>query len=217
MIKAVIFDMDGLIFDSENLFMQYLSKEMEKYEYKLTREIYVTMLGWNLNLVKDFMKKTYGEDYPFEEISAAARRDMHDRAHSEGLPVKKGIRELLEYLKEHKIKTAVASSTYTNFVTDYIKSAGLYPFFDVIVGGDMAERSKPEPDIFLKACELLSEKAEDCIVIEDSETGVTAALNGNIRAICIPDMKAPSNEVSKKLFALAKDGFEVKEIIDGQI
>lgn len=209
--------MDGLIFDTENLFMEILGIEMAKKGYKLTRENYIKLLGLNVPAVEKGMKEMYGEDYPFKEISQLSREALGKKAREEGLPIKKGIRELLEFLKERDIKTAVASSSPTVFVSEYLKCSGIYDLFDVVMGGDKVIKSKPEPDIFLKACELLDGDIKTSLVLEDSENGIKAALNGGIRVICIPDMKHPCEELCDKLFALAKDGFEVKDIINGQI
>jgi beta-phosphoglucomutase-like phosphatase (HAD superfamily) len=107
------------------------------------------------------------------------------------LAVKPGVRELLEYLKSSSFRTAVASSTYTHIVEKELSDAGILPFFDRIVGGDQVSRSKPNPDIFLRAAEVLDTAPEACLVIEDSYNGIRAAKAAGMRAIMVPDLLQP--------------------------
>ncbi len=198
MIKKVIFDMDGLIFDSERLFMECLKEEMALYGYLLTEDIYVNTLGLARNDCREYMKAVFGSNYPFDEISDAARKRIAALA-QKGLPVKRGIEELLKFLKSRKITCTVASSTETGFIRLYLESAGLLQYFSELVGGETVEKSKPEPDIFLKALGNC-EKAE-AVIFEDSENGVIAAQRAGIDVICIPDMKRPSDSVLDNVMA----------------
>ena len=192
--KLVIFDMDGLIFDSERLFMRELKKVMKDYGYELTEEIYIRLLGLNSDLLKEEMLGIYGEDYPIAEISIKARENVTVCARNGDLTVKEGIRELLEFLENENIPCTVASSTGIRYVKEYLQIAGLDGYFSDITGGESVKRSKPEPDIFLKACEKFGVKPKDALVLEDSENGIRAAHAAGIRVVCIPDMKYPSRE-----------------------
>lgn len=212
MLKLAIFDMDGLIFNTERLFMDELDTAMAKHGYKLTLDVYLELLGVNEQSCKDRMKKIYGEDYPFHEISDEARMKLNKKA-IKGLPVKDGIRELLAELKKSGIKTAVASSTPAEYVKMYLKTSNLDEMFDTVIGGDMVSRSKPAPDIFLLACEKAGALSSEAVVFEDSENGIKAAYNGNIDVICIPDMKQHGNEIRSLCCAYVKDGFEAIEYL----
>lgn len=213
MLKLAVFDMDGLIFDTERLFMDILRPVMQKDGYSLSEENYVSILGLAHEACRKRMTDMYGEDYPYERHNDIVRLEISKIAEKGELPIKKGIRALLEFLKESNVKCAVASSTDSVFVKKYIESAGLGDFFDVIIGGDMAKNSKPAPDIFLKACEICGIAPDSAVVFEDSDNGIRAALNGNIRVICIPDMKQPEKSLKDKLFALCKDGFEARDLL----
>ncbi len=193
--KAVLFDMDGLIFDTERLFMEQLAVVMREYGYRLTREIYCNTLGMGGRLLRDYMCGQFGENYPFEEISEITVKRVEAVADTVGFMVKPGICELLGYLMEKKIFCAVASSTHTDRVERYLEQAGLLGYFSAVIGGEMVERSKPFPDIFLLACERAESEPGDCIVLEDSENGVRAAHQAGCKVICVPDLKPPSEEI----------------------
>jgi HAD superfamily hydrolase (TIGR01509 family) len=210
MLKKAIFDMDGLIFDSERLFMSKLKEAMAEDGYILTEEIYSNTLGLGASFVEKYMHSVYGEDYPCYEMGQRARAKMAEDIKN-GIPVKKGIVDLLEYFKTRNVKCVVASSTETKFVKEYLENAGLIKYFSELIGGEAVINSKPAPDIFLKA--LGDEKKENAVVLEDSENGVKAAINAGIPVICIPDMKRPSEDVLRKTLACVKDADAVINVI----
>lgn len=194
--KVFIFDMDGLIFDTERLFMEQLAIVMREYGYELTREIYMETLGMGGVLLEEKMQSHYGSDYPFYEISKKADNRVQAVAETVGLYMKPQIREVLQYLKEEGVPCAVASSTRSAMVELYLKKAGIYNYFREIIGGEMAEKSKPKPDIFLLACEKMEMRPEECMVLEDSENGIRAANAAGCEVICVPDLKMPCEEVA---------------------
>lgn len=200
--KAVIFDMDGLIFDSERVFMEQLAVVMEERGYKLTRDIYTQTLGLGGSKLEEVMYGYYGKEYPFKECGHIAQDRVATIASTVGICVKPQIRELLKELKTDGIMCAVASSTKTEFVKIYLENAGLDCYFDVIIGGEMVKRSKPEPDIFILACEKLNVLPNEAVVLEDSDNGVAAAYAAGIPAICVPDLREPSENTVRIAAAL---------------
>lgn len=210
--KLVIFDMDGLIFDTENLFMRELGKVMMEYGYNLTRENYIQCLGLAADMVKERMKSFYGADYPCDEINSKTRIRMGEISKLDGLPVKRGIRELLKFLNDRGIICNVASSTSSEFVKEYLCAAGLDKYFHDIIGGEMVKNSKPSPDIFIKA--LGGEKPHNALVLEDSENGIRASYAAGIPVICIPDMVYPCNECKNLTAAVVNSAFDVIDIIE---
>ncbi len=210
-IEKVIFDMDGLIFDSERLFMRELGAVMKEYGYTLTEENYKKMLGFTKDALYSMAKDMYGEDYPHYEISAKARERVDKIALANGMPIKDGIQELLNFLNKKNIPCVVASSTHREYVELYLKTSGIAEFFSEIIGGDMAERSKPEPDIFLVA--LGDTPPQKALVLEDSRNGIIAAHKANIPVICIPDMTCPDTETKSLLLAVADSAYDVIEYI----
>lgn len=190
--KLAIFDMDGLIFDSERLFMGFLQKAAADLGYEITPEKYALTLGVGGDTLAARVREIYGADYPHQEISCRARLAMNTWTEHHTIPVKEGIPELLEFFTARQIPCCVASSTPTDHVNRYLEQAGLARYFSRITGGDQVSHSKPDPEIFLLSCRHFDIAPEDALVLEDSENGLLAAHNGKIPAICIPDMKYPA-------------------------
>lgn len=200
----IIFDMDGLIFDTERTFMEQLAIAMMEKGYTLTREKYAETLGLGGEKLKRVMYETYGDDYPFEETSRIAMDRIRKILESVGLTIKPGIAELLEYLRQKGRKCAVASSTHSDMVEEYLEKSNLRKYFEVIIGGEKVRMSKPEPDIFLLACEKLGCSPSEAVVLEDSENGVRAAAAAGIKVVCVPDLKEPCKEVYKMASAVVR-------------
>lgn len=189
--KLAIFDMDGLIFDSERLFMGFLQKAAADLGYAITPEKYALTLGVGGDTLAAKVREIYGADYPHQEISRRARLAMNDWTEHHTIPVKEGIPELLEFFTARQIPCCVASSTPTDHVNRYLEQAGLAAIFQDHRRGQVSH-SKPDPEIFLLSCRHFDIAPEDALVLEDSENGLLAAHNGKIPAICIPDMKYPA-------------------------
>lgn len=210
--KKVIFDMDGLIFDSERVFMREMGKVMKPYGYVMRRENYIKTLGLTADALKSLVLEIYGVDYPHEELSAMTRDRVGRIARKGELPIKDGIMELLMWLKERNIPCAVASSSKKRYVAEYLNAAGIADYFDTVIGGDDVALSKPAPDIFLAA---LGDTAPcDALVLEDSENGIRAAANAGIPVICIPDMVSPSDEARTLTTAVVASAKGVIDMIN---
>lgn len=200
--ECFLFDMDGLIFDTERLFMEQLKDVMADYGYGLTEEVYVKTLGLGGERLRDLMCSYYGEDYPFEKMGRMTQQRIKKIACTEGLLVKPEIREVLGWMRDKGKKTAVASTTKSTSVSHYLSTAGLSGCFGGVVGGDMVKHSKPEPDIFLLAAHKMGCEPAQCVVLEDSENGIRAAHSAGMRSICVPDLKEPSKEVQEIITVL---------------
>ena len=193
--KAVIFDMDGLVFDTERVFMEQLAVVMKERGYILTQDIYKQTLGTTGSKLENIMYSYYGEDYPFKECGHIAQERVCMVAETTGLTIKPQIKELLVMLKDKNIPCTIASSTNSAIVAKYVEHAGLDGYFSKITGGEMVKYSKPEPDIFLMACEKLKTAPHKALVLEDSENGVKAAVTAGIPVICITDLKEPAEDI----------------------
>jgi len=211
--RLMIFDMDGLLFDSERSYMHEIAKAMAEYGYTLTEENYKRVVGRRFPDTEQIMKSIYGEQLSYLAVIRKARPRMLEMAAEGRLAVKPGIRELLCYLKELDIPCVVASSSYEETVKVYLQGTGLSDYFSFIIGGDQVRKGKPDPEVFLKCCEAAGVSPEQAMVFEDSEYGVRAALAAGIPVICIPDMVEPSEELVPQLFALCRDGLEAKEFL----
>ena len=190
---AVVFDMDGVIFDSERAVMNCWIELAKKYDIKDIEEPYLACTGTTDAKTKEIMLNAYGEDFPYDEYAKEASVMYHERYDGGRLPMKPGVKEILTFLKDNGKKIALASSTRRQTVVNQLRDAGILDYFDEIVTGDMVSRSKPEPDIFLLACEKIGVEPERAYAIEDSYNGIRAASAGKLRPIMVPDL-LPSNE-----------------------
>lgn len=189
--KAVIFDMDGVIFDSERLYMQCCMEAAEVFGVEDMENTVLACIGLTTQMTHAIYKKKYGEAFPLEAFWKEATSRFAAKAQGGLLPVKEGTEELLRFLKNKTLPVALASSTRTEMVVRELKAAGLMEYFDVIVGGDQVQKSKPEPDIFLLAAEKLGYAAADCVIIEDSLNGIRAARASGGYVIMVPDLVQP--------------------------
>ena len=194
-LKYIIFDMDGVIFDTERMYLECCKPAAEKLGLEDIETVSMKCIGFTREATYNLLREHYGQDAPIDAFNEETRNEFLRRYHSEGMPVKKGARELLAWINENKIPVALASSTGTEIVKTELEQERLKQFFHVIVGGDMVSRSKPAPDIFLKAAELLSADPKECVVIEDSFNGVRAAWAAGMNVIMVPDLLQPDDEI----------------------
>ena len=192
---AVIFDMDGVIFDSERRIADLWREVAEEKNIPDIEVAVIRSIGITDVATKQVFKELYGEDFPYEEYKKIVSSRFHARYDNGKLPTKPGIKELLVFLHENGVPTAVASSTRTAVVEAEIRDAGLLPYFDRIIGGDRVTHSKPNPEIFLKAADALGEKPEDCYIIEDSFNGIRAAHAAGMHPLMVPDLLEPDEEI----------------------
>lgn len=213
-IEAVVFDMDGIIFDSEKLVVECWQVVADKYGIKGIEDACYRCLGLNRVVTKEIFLEIYGKDFDYDGYKQEMADLFHAKAAGGNLPKKAGIEELLRYLKSTGLKLAVASSTRRQVVEAELKEAGLLGYFDVVIAGDMVERSKPKPDIYLKACECLSVTPANAFAIEDSYNGIRSAYAAGMRPIMVPDMAPPNEEMRNLSECILDNHFEVKEYIE---
>ncbi len=214
--NAVIFDMDGLMFDTERVFMMAWDYAGEKMGIGKAGYMVIKTLGMNAQLTMQVWEEEFGTGYNREELRKYSKEFLEKFYSENKVPVKKGLYVLLQYLKEKNYKLAVASSSPKWEVEKHLRDAGVYDYFHAIVCGDMISKSKPEPDIYLKACELLGEDAQDCIAIEDSKNGLLSAHRAGCHPIMVPDLWQPDEEIMQILYGKCVDLEEVKEFLKEQ-
>ena len=198
--QAVVFDMDGVIFDTERLVIEFWKEVAKKHNIPNIEHTCIQCLGTNRVRTRDIFLENYGADFPFDPYRAEVTELFNTHYKGVPLPTKPGIRELLSYLQEQDIKVGLASSTAQHLVRDEIGTAGLLPYFQTLVCGDMVEHSKPAPDIFLKACEILNADPTKSIAIEDSFNGIRSAHCAGMTPIMVPDQVQPTDEIRTLAF-----------------
>lgn len=195
--KAVIFDLDGLLIDSEIISYQLYCDILGKYGYTLTIEEYARTLSGK-TAVENTKNVIAAYQLPFTlEEGLTLEAEIEKEYIKKGVALKPGAETLLQYLKDQQIKILLASSSLKERAVGILKENKVDHYFDHMVFGPEVDRGKPFPDIFLKACEKAGESIDDCLVLEDSEAGIAAAHSAGIDVICIPDMKMPGDEFKK--------------------
>lgn len=210
MVKLIIFDMDGLMFDTEQVNYRAFTEVVKKEGYTPTFEQYTGFLGMNAQDIQKKYYTYYGEDVDAAGIYKKVGQRSKQIIEEEGVPEKEGLRELLHAVKEKNILTAVASGSDTEIIKKYLEATGLTKDFDMILSSKDVKRGKPFPDIFLEICHKFNVEEQEALVLEDSANGVQAALSGNIPVINIPDMLPIPREQQEKCVDVVKN---LKEVI----
>ncbi|MBQ2031208.1 MAG: HAD family phosphatase [Lachnospiraceae bacterium] len=205
MITAVVFDMDGILFDTERLCRDCWIALSKEFEIPNMEEVYALCIGVNVQATRQIVYDNYGKDFPFEEYDRRASAMYNEYIAEHGVPVKEGVRETLEALAKAGAKIAVASSTRREKVLRLLASAGIDRYFTAVVGGDTVKHSKPDPEIFLTACKALSVAPEEAIAVEDSHNGIRAAHAAGMLAVMVPDLLPVTEEMRKLSAYVAAD------------
>ena len=213
--KAVIFDMDGLMFDTERLARDAWQRAMAEYGYALDDSVYLTAVGRTVDNACQVFVEALGPDLPIGDIEAAKARYLRDMLDA-GLPLKNGLLSLLDGLEELRTLTAVASSTARAEVERRLFRAGLRERFHATVGGDEVAHGKPAPDLFLLAGERLGVAPADCVVLEDSEAGIRAAAAAGMSPVMVPDLVEPSAAVRELARAVVPSLSEALKVLGGR-
>lgn len=193
-LKLIIFDMDGLMFDTEKISYKAWREAALLYNFTIDAELFKKTIGTNLARTHQIYYDHFGCDFPFDAIKEERVRLSNDWIEAEGVPVKEGLYELLEYLKTTSYKLAVATSTSRTRAVKLLKLAGVYNCFDYVLCGDEVTHSKPDPEIFLKTAHQLQCKPDQCLVLEDSILGITAARHAGMYTIMVPDVIMPRED-----------------------
>ena len=213
MIKGVIFDMDGLMFDTERLSTEGWIKCGEVLGIDLDVGFINSFKGTAREYSCKLFKEKFGEDFDYDNARGIRTEYIKDYIDKNSMPVKKGLYELLQFLKDKGIPCAVATSTKKELAEKYFEMTDVKKFFSAFVYGDMVKRGKPEPDIFLKAAEMIGVNICDCLVLEDSPAGISAGYNAGAKVVAVPDMIPLNNEVLNKVRFCVNNLETVREII----
>ena len=209
-IEAVLFDMDGLMFDTEKLWLDGVKMTNEVYGYDVPLDLIVECMGLRMEKIDLVLKDKISPDFDTFEFRRLNRLFMNDDVARNGLKKKKGLVELLEFLKSKNVTMAVVSSSAMERLNQRFEQGNLSKdYFTYIISGDMVSEPKPSPLIYQKCCEVLGIKPENAIALEDSESGIKSAYYAGVKPILIPDIKKPSKEIEKMAYKKFTDLSEV--------
>ena len=194
--KAVLFDMDGVIFDSERAVLAVWRELAAEQDLPGIGEVFLQCVGTNKRRTEEILLAAYpGLD--FRAFDGEVRRRFRARYDGGRLPVKPGTEQILRALRERSVPLALASSTDSAVVRRELEEAGLLRYFDAVIGGDQVHVSKPNPEIFLLAAKALDTAPEDCFVVEDSFNGIRAARAAGMHSVMVPDLLPPDGEMEQ--------------------
>jgi HAD superfamily hydrolase (TIGR01509 family) len=188
---AVIFDMDGLMLDTERIALAAWQEAVRSLGLPFDARLVQRMIGRTSADCRVLIVEQHGEDFPIDGLLAATGAAYDAIVERDGVALKPGLVELLDWLEQRKIPRAVATSTRRMRACAKLEHAGLWSRFAGLVGGDEIERGKPAPDIFLAAARLLDATPAQCLVLEDSIAGMTGAAAAGMPAIMVPDLLPP--------------------------
>lgn len=200
-IKAVIFDLDGTVLDTEKLLVKYWCMAANEAGFPMQREHALQLRSLAAKYAAPLMKTWFGESCDYQTLRKRRMKLMSDHLEKYGLEVKQGIPELLEYLGKKGLKRAVATATDLTRASDYLKQVGLFDSFDRIISAHMVENGKPKPDVYIYAVEQLGLTPTECIAVEDSPNGVLSASAAGCKTVMIPDLSEPDAQLETLLYA----------------
>lgn len=211
--KAVIFDMDGVLFDTESVCMKAWDYAGELMGVGKAGYMVLKTLGMNADKAIEIIRDEFGDDFDAVKFKQTGREYSYHYFNTYGVPEKPGLYEILDYLKKKGYKIALASSTNSQSVHHHLKEKGIEKYFDAVICGDMVEKSKPEPDIYLKACKELNENPADCVAIEDSKNGLLSAHRAGMQVIMVPDLWQGEAETDSFLMAKCEKLTEIMTVL----
>ena len=195
MIKAVLFDMDGTVFDTERIYRKCWFGAAEAVGFHEMEDLLARIFGVSERDIGTYVYERYGVDFPYEKMLALRAGMIADIIEKEGVPFKDGVPEVFDRLKSRGIQSALVTSAPRFRVEDFLNRTNLWSAFSCVVTGEQVKQSKPEPDIFLLAAKELGLEPHECMVAEDSRFGVMAGHRAGMRVAMIPDLQDVNDEV----------------------
>lgn len=213
MIKGVIFDMDGLMIDTEKLLTRFWCEAAQFYGWNMTKEHVLGIRSLAAKYAEPHLKGIFGDDFNYFDVRTKRIELMNAYIAENGIEKKKGLDELLDYLDEAGLKKAVATATDRKRTKMYLTSIGVYDRFDKIVCGDMIKNGKPAPDIYITAAGELELPCGECMALEDSPNGIRSAFTAGCVPVMIPDLSQPDDETAKIMYEKCDDLSQVIDVL----
>ena len=198
--SGVIFDMDGLMLDTEKLLTRFWCEAAAFYGFEMTTQHVLGIRSLAAKYAEPHLKGIFGESFDYRAVRAKRIELMNAYIENNGIEKKQGLDELLESLSERGIKLAVATATDRSRTQMYLEKAGVIRYFDEIITGDMIQNGKPDPDIYITAAKQLGLACGECIALEDSPNGIRSAYDAGCKPIMIPDLSQPDENTKALLY-----------------
>ena len=214
MICAVIFDMDGVLIDTEKHYNAAWCQAATEAGFPFTREHALLLRSCEAKEGEKLMQGIFGPSFDYYAIRERRRELVRERLAQYGLEKKPGVEETLRFLRAKGIKTAVATATALDITKSHLTTIGVCDLFDSIVSAKNVAHGKPEPDVYLYACDQFGERPQDCMAVEDSPNGIMAAYRAGLRTVMVPDLTQPDEELTKYLYACVNSLSDLCELVD---
>ena len=214
MICAVIFDMDGVLIDTEKHYNAAWCQAATEAGFPFTREHALLLRSCEAKEGEKLMQGIFGPSFDYYAIRERRRELVREGLAQYGLEKKPGVEETLRFLRAKGIKTAVATATALDITKSHLTTIGVYDLFDSIVSAKNVAHGKPEPDVYLYACEQIGERPQDCMAVEDSPNGIMAAYRAGLRTVMVPDLTQPDEELTKYLYACVNSLSDLCDLVD---
>lgn len=199
MIKAVIFDMDGLLMDTERIHVACWQEAAKIMGYEMSYETALDIRSLAAEFAEPFLKEKLGNCLDYEKLRQTKRELFDIRLKEKGLIIKEGAVELLTWLGKEHYKKAVATATRIEKAEEFLSALKIRSYFDTVISVSGVAHGKPEPDVYLEACRCLGEETVNCLALEDSPNGALSALRAGCQTVMIPDLSPVPEELKEKL------------------
>ena len=216
-VSTVIFDMDGVIFDSEKACLGVWKELAGELGLEKIEDVFKRCIGTTSAMTFRILTEAYGGKFDARAFQSAASYRFQEKYSGGRLPIMSGVKEILSFLKNNGIRIGLASSTGEATVRRELAEAGLTGYFETVTCGDMLRKSKPEPDIYLMACRNMGVVPKETVAVEDSFNGIRSAWSAGLIPVMVPDMIPADDEMYEKAEAVVTDLFEVKMWIEQRI
>lgn len=199
MIKAVIFDLDGTLIDTEKIYRKLWPVAVKEMGYEMTDEMYLSLRSLGRPFAPLKFKEWFGKEFDYDQARKIRKGHFDAYIAENGIQVKKGAREFLDFLHERGIITAIATATDIKRATEYLEMTGLYGYFDRIISATMVDEGKPSPKVYQYAVETLGFDVSECVAVEDAPNGIKSAFTAGLKVIMVPDQSEPDIETEEML------------------
>lgn len=213
-IKGIISDMDGVILDTEKLYIRFWCEAAQFYGYPMKLEHALSIRSMARPLAAEKLKSYFGNDFDYSAVHSKRVELMDKYIEENGIEAKKGSAEMLSYFKNNGYKIALATATAPERTEKYLKQLDLYKYFDKIVCASMVKTGKPKPDIYLLAAKMLELSPKECVALEDSPNGIKSANSAGCYTVFVPDLDEPNIEIKPLINYIAENLCDVKNIVE---